>query len=276
MPWFRVDDNLGFHHKVLAAGNGAMGLWVRAGSIAASQLTDGFISTRMAATLGTSAQARKLVDVGLWDEVEGGFAFHEWAERQPTRAEVEAERVAARDRMKAVRARKTGAKVNTSAQVTAIRSPEPTAKFEPGSEEVRDVFGNPYPALPNPTQEEPSSEVADATTDRGPSRPDVDKILDHLDDRCRANGFKIATRTKKNTDAARLLLDRDGYTLDQVLWLITWATNDEFWRSNIRSASKLREKFDVLKDRAMASKAKAAGRDDTSVQTAPGFEWASR
>ena len=25
MPWFRVDDNLGFHHKVIAAGNPANG-----------------------------------------------------------------------------------------------------------------------------------------------------------------------------------------------------------------------------------------------------------
>lgn len=31
MPWFKVDDTLALHGKVVAAGNPAMGLWVRAG-----------------------------------------------------------------------------------------------------------------------------------------------------------------------------------------------------------------------------------------------------
>ena len=57
MPWFRVDDNLGFHHKVIAAGNPAMGLWVRAGSVCASQLTDGFVPDHMIASLGVSVGA---------------------------------------------------------------------------------------------------------------------------------------------------------------------------------------------------------------------------
>ena len=30
--WFKVDDNLALHPKVLGAGNAAMGMWVRAGS----------------------------------------------------------------------------------------------------------------------------------------------------------------------------------------------------------------------------------------------------
>ena len=57
MVWFRVDDNLGFHHKVIAAGNPAMGLWVRAGSVCASQLTDGFVADHMIASLGVSVGA---------------------------------------------------------------------------------------------------------------------------------------------------------------------------------------------------------------------------
>lgn len=37
MPWFRVDDSLDTHPKAIAAGNEAMGLWVRCGAYAARQ-----------------------------------------------------------------------------------------------------------------------------------------------------------------------------------------------------------------------------------------------
>jgi hypothetical protein len=94
VPWFKVDDNLAFHAKTVAAGNAAMGLWVRAGSWCAQQLTDGHVPDHIAATLGTVAQANKLVSVRLWERTDGGFRFHEWnAEgRQPSRSDVEKRR----------------------------------------------------------------------------------------------------------------------------------------------------------------------------------------
>lgn len=100
-----------------------------------------------------------------------------------------------------------------------------------------------------------SSEIADAL-----SRPDVEELLDLLKARVVGNDFKAPSRTKKNWDAARLLLDRDGYTTEQVAWVIDWATSDEFWRPNIRSMSKLREKFDQLKAQAMRGQSPTAGR----------------
>jgi len=88
MPWFRVDDNLALHTKVLTAGNGAMGLWVRAGSWSMQQLTDGHIPTQVARQLGTRAEASRLVTAGLWVETEGGYDFHEWVGRQPSARDV--------------------------------------------------------------------------------------------------------------------------------------------------------------------------------------------
>lgn len=79
------------------------------------------------------------------------------------------------------------------------------------------------------------------------SRPDVDFLLDVLDSCMEANGVKKPSRNKANINAARLLLDKDGYTVKQVEWIIRWSQNNEFWRSNILSMSKLREKFDQLK-----------------------------
>ena len=100
-----------------------------------------------------------------------------------------------------------------------------------------------------------SSEIADAL-----SRPDVEELLDLLKARVVGNDFKAPTRTKRNWDAARLLLDRDGHTIEQVTWVIDWATSNEFWRPNIRSMSKLREKFDQLKAQAMRGQPQTAGR----------------
>lgn len=90
MPWFRVDDNLAFHAKVIAAGNAAMGLWVRAGSYSMQQLTDGHVPLDVARLLGKKSEADRLVTVGLWTERDdsGGYDFHEWMGRQPSALDV--------------------------------------------------------------------------------------------------------------------------------------------------------------------------------------------
>ncbi|MFD4444651.1 hypothetical protein ACFWPK_33220 [Nocardia sp. NPDC058519] len=92
----------------MAAGNAAIGLWTRAGSWSSRELTDGFIPNHMIASMGTPAQAKKLVQVRLWDKVDGGYQFHQWEERQPfTKADVERKRDEARERMRNVRANKS-------------------------------------------------------------------------------------------------------------------------------------------------------------------------
>jgi hypothetical protein len=106
MPWFKVDDTLAVHHKTVKAGNAAIGLWVRAGSWSMQTLSDGFIPQEIAETLGTVSQAEKLVSAGLWDRLPTGYAFHEWEQRQPTKAQVHAERAATAERQRASRERR--------------------------------------------------------------------------------------------------------------------------------------------------------------------------
>jgi hypothetical protein len=102
VTWFRVDDSLAFHQKTVAAGNAAMGLWVRAGSWSSQHLTDGHLTPEMTSALGARAEVKRLVDVGLWHDrnhtckdcrvIESGYLFHDWEQANPTRLEVEAER----------------------------------------------------------------------------------------------------------------------------------------------------------------------------------------
>lgn len=94
MPFFMIDDGAAFHSKLVAAGNASVGLWTRAGawSQQPQNLTEGFIPKQIARTIGTAGQIRKLIEVGLWFEVEGGYQFHEWDQRQMSRAEIEERR----------------------------------------------------------------------------------------------------------------------------------------------------------------------------------------
>ena len=105
--WFKVDDNLAFHSKVMIAGNAALGLWVRAGSWSMQMLTDGYIPSAIVRQLGTESQARKLVEARLWETAPEGWRFHGWDERQPSRVSVEAEREKSRARQ--ARAREAAA-----------------------------------------------------------------------------------------------------------------------------------------------------------------------
>lgn len=94
-------------------------------------------------------------------------------------------------------------------------------------------------------------------SDEEPLREDVEKVCTHLADRIEANGSKRPTITKAWRTEARLLIDKDGRTVEQILRCIDWCQDDGFWRSNILSLPKLREKYDQL--RLAAQRAPASG-----------------
>ncbi|MFC9440596.1 hypothetical protein [Nocardia sp. NPDC057030] len=123
MPWFQVDDQLGFHPKAVAAGNAAMGLWVRAGSWSMQQLTEGFVPAAIVRGLGSAAQAKKLVEAGLWTVAEGGYRFHDWGERQMSKAEIEDRR-----RKRADAGRKGGQVSGQARQLRAQANAAPPAR----------------------------------------------------------------------------------------------------------------------------------------------------
>lgn len=103
MPWFVVDDSAHMHPKIVAAGNAALGLWLRAGAYAAQHLTDGTVPGVIAKMYGTPAQVRKLVAAGLWhasghtcprcpQPQPGDYQIHDYLEYNPSRCTVQARR----------------------------------------------------------------------------------------------------------------------------------------------------------------------------------------
>ena len=83
MTWGKIDDQLAFHPKALAAGNEALGMWVRSLSYSCQMLTGGFISHEIVSAMGGAKIAKKLVGAGLWLVAEGGYQFHDWEKYQP-------------------------------------------------------------------------------------------------------------------------------------------------------------------------------------------------
>lgn len=80
-----------------------------------------------------------------------------------------------------------------------------------------------------------------------PDRLDVENVCRYLADRIEANGSKRPTITKAWRDAARRLIDRDGRTVEQITRAIDWCQDDPFWKANVLSLPKLREKYDQLR-----------------------------
>lgn len=57
---------------------------------------------------------------------------------------------------------------------------------------------------------------------------------------------KVPGSLEEWANTFRLMRERDGRTHERIVAVIRWATADQFWKSNILSAAKLREKFDTL------------------------------
>lgn len=213
MTWFKVDDNLAFHRKVVAAGNAAMGLWVRAGSWSAAHLTDGFVPDHMIGLLGTTAQAKRLISAGLWTEVAGGCQFHQWNEngRQPTSANVRGRREKAAERQARWRASKP-----EDPQVSDVSDGVTDALVTPL------VTGGvtPAPTRPDPNTS-PNGDVAPQRRRRATRIPDDFQVTPEMVEWARANtpGVDGRRETEKFIDHWRA---KPGTAATKVDWVATW------------------------------------------------------
>lgn len=161
MGWFKVDDQMATHVKALSAGNKALGLWVRAGAWSCANLTDGLVPELAIGMLGGDEDdVTSLVDAGLWRRVGGGVEFHDWSEYQPTAESERERRDAARERMRAIRAKRSqGVRANTS-RTGGARSRDVTAKFA-----NPDPDPDPDPENPSKTYPSTSSSLPRGKTD---------------------------------------------------------------------------------------------------------------
>jgi hypothetical protein len=151
MPWVRIDEEFPHHPKVAPVGPLGIAMQVAALCYCNRYLTDGFVPSAMAPMLltlegigrrtsnGTTRPVTwqeivaTLVGTGLWEQVEGGWRIHDFHDYQPTREEIEAQRVAVHDaKVAGGKARAAGAKRDrgkfAKAQVNTSTTSSPTSR----------------------------------------------------------------------------------------------------------------------------------------------------
>lgn len=157
MPWFKIDDKHHDHTKTRKAlrgvkgkrrDAGAMGLWELAGSWSADNLMDGFVPTDELFRWDDdwASLADRLVAAGYWESAERdgeeGFQFINWDEHQPTKADVESKREAARERMRNIRSGASNVRANKERTSGEVRDPRPVPSRPERTSSSTDVDGD--------------------------------------------------------------------------------------------------------------------------------------
>lgn len=220
-------------------------------------LSDGFVPDEEIGVLAyplpvehANQLAKQLASVGLTKEASNGEAqgweVLAFVKRNGTREDVE--------RLSVVRA-EAGRKGGRPAG----HSPGKANKNQVGKQNKSRP--NPYTETETYTEtEEPEDLLALA------QREDVERLCAHLADRIEGNGSKRPPINKQWRDAARLMIDNDGRTEDQIHAAIDWCQNDEFWRRNVMSMPTLRKQYDRLRLAAQGDGRASAGQQRNEGQ----------
>jgi len=213
VPWFKVDDGFHGHPKVIGLSPSAVGVWLLTGTWSAQYLTDGHVPRGMVTRFGgTDADAADLIAAGLWRAGEDGYEFHEWHEYQPSKETVEAERAAARDRMRERRRNKRGTFAGSSDEQPA---------------NVREVFAgsSTTPTQPSPTRPESSNEDSSLPRKRGTTKgtriPEPFVVTGQMrtDITAECGGIDVDGQTRRFVDYWRAQPGQKGVKTD---WIATW------------------------------------------------------
>jgi hypothetical protein len=218
-----------FDDAILEAGEQAEVMWTRCLAFLSASSSDGFVTEmQMRAAVGIGLRSvpkrvEKLIEVGLLERVDGGFVARSWLKWNKTASEIGRELAKDRER----KARKDAENTPNSE-----RKSEP---FQPDS---------------SPQYKDKSIQVKDKDKDTGNeplTRPDVSSLCTLLADLIEANGSRRPNITKAWATSARLLLDADGRDHESASRLIRWTQGNSFWKANVLSMPKFREKYDQLR-----------------------------
>lgn len=192
MSWFKIDDGFHCHPKVFAAGTPAVGLYVRCGSWAAQQTTDGIVPKQIAKLYGTPRMIKALVDSGLWHQKghdcescpeldANSYAIHQYLERNSSRVEVELARKAKSERQQRWREGKRKQQANegdapdVDGDVDASTRRHGDAAPIPPHPIPSQVPPTEVPPPPPPSADKPSTEIAPASG-RGEIQPLIEAM----------------------------------------------------------------------------------------------------
>ena len=118
---------------------------------------------------------------------------------------------------------------------------------------------------------EQSSSSAKPPAVAKPPRADVEQLCTRLRDHIAGNTSKTPNITAKWRTEARLLLDRDGIPFDEAVRVLDWCQADSFWKGNILSMPKFREKFAQLQIKSHQSNVAQFPARQTASEKAQGW-----
>jgi hypothetical protein len=172
-----------------------------------------------------------LVESGFIDETETGYCLHDWYEYAGKMIELRARDAARKKEYREKKAQK--AQNPEDVHRTSMGHPEESEGNL--SESIRNPNPNPNP---NPKTSKTLKEFSQETTD----------LTTHLIDMMKMNNpnVKIPSNLETWNDAIDKLQRLDKHDFWLIRSVIDWSQQDKFWKSNILSAPKLREKFDTL------------------------------
>lgn len=125
MDWFKLSSRYADDPRVVQAGEAAEVLFIRAAAYIAGAETDGFVPLAVVQRLAPRWQPRavRLVQVGLWVKVEGGYQVPGYLKHNPSKADLDRRRAVERGRRSRERAANVPPtchqRVSTSAQTCA-------------------------------------------------------------------------------------------------------------------------------------------------------------
>lgn len=111
MTWVRLDDGFAAHPKIAALPDNAFRLHIAALCYCATHLTDGFVPYAAVPLFGirrVPVAGGALLELGLWDKVEGGYQIHDYLHYQESREKVMSRREATRERVNRHRQKRPG------------------------------------------------------------------------------------------------------------------------------------------------------------------------
>lgn len=215
---FHVDDQFADHPKVVGLPDHAVALWVRTGSWAARNHTDGYVPDAIVGRY--CARPRRivatLVDAGLWEVADGGYRFHDWPDYNPTRSALEDRKAADRNRKR--RSRTGGMSRRDSERNPSGVTPEFHRDSERNPHGIRSDVSQGVPIPPLSGGGNPPGRAGARARVGGASTQESESFLPTTERETNAN----ATKARERADArARAIsacsrCDSSGYIGTQV------------------------------------------------------------
>lgn len=252
----------------------AMYLHIAAMGWCNENLTDGIIPKETIPDLVFTRKTKKLagflVKIGEWEEKNGDFFIKNYGEEQETKAEIKQKREQNAERQRRYREKQKQEDVSNQAKNVGTNLSNVT--HTNASRNALVTKG----VTPSNTDTDTDTDI-DIDTDKkknkkekGPKQKHVAvvELCDHLAEHIALNTDRRPSVGEQWLVEMDRLIRLDGRDPELILQVIDWCQADEFWRGNILSSKKLREKFDQLLVRM-----RSAGSQQTASSSTGGPSW---